>query len=97
MRKLLVLSAFLAGACAASQAPIPVRGDVAGHICNADGGKSFIGQPVTDETGATILRATNSAVLRWAPPGAMLTMDYSESRVTVHTDAANKVSDVKCG
>ena len=33
------------------------------------GPTQFIGQPATSETGAAILRATNAAALRWAPPG----------------------------
>jgi hypothetical protein len=43
------------------------------------------------------MRASHAAVLRWAPPGSMLTMDYREDRVTVHLDAAGKVTEIKCG
>ena len=89
--------AVLLSACATSPAPVLVHGATSGHKCNADGTAPFIGQVVTSETGSAILRASHSAVLRWAPPGTMLTMDYSESRVTVHLDAANKVTDIKCG
>jgi hypothetical protein len=36
-------------------------------------------------------------VLRWAPVGAMLTMDFRSDRVTVYLDAGNKVTKVSCG
>jgi len=97
MRRTLCLAPLLLSACAATQPPVPIHGSIPGHKCDAEGGKSFLGQAVTSETGPAILRATNSAILRWAPPGTMLTMDYSESRVTVHLDAANRISDVRCG
>ena len=43
------------------------------------------------------MRASNAAVLRWAPPGAMLTMDYREDRVTVRLGPDGKVSAIDCG
>ena len=99
MPRLLWLSPLLLAACATASPPaeIPVRGEVPGRTCNAEGTGSFIGQPGTSETGAEILRATNSAVLRWAPPGSMMTMDFSPSRVTVRLDAANKIAAINCG
>jgi hypothetical protein len=43
------------------------------------------------------MRASHAAVLRWAPPGVMLTMDYREDRVTVHLSANDTITDIKCG
>ena len=43
------------------------------------------------------MRASKAAVLRWAPPGVMLTMDYREDRVTVSLGPDRKVTQVKCG
>ena len=99
MPRLLWLSPLLLAACATASPPpeIPVRGEVPGRTCNAEGTSSFIGQPGTSETGAAILRATNSAVLRWAPPGYMMTMDFSPSRVTVRLDSSNKITAINCG
>ncbi len=97
MRSILLLVPALLVACAPAPVPIPVHGAFPGHKCQTAGTASFIGQVVTNHSGAAILRASNSATLRWAPPGTMLTMDYSESRVTVFLDAANKVIDIKCG
>lgn len=99
MRKIALLAPALFTACAANPPPepIPVHGATPGHKCDAAGTERFIGQPGTSETGAAIMRATHSSILRWAPPGAMLTMDYSESRVTVYLGADRRVTEIKCG
>jgi hypothetical protein len=97
MHKLLLLAPALLTGCAAVPQTPNVHGSVAGLICNAAGSDRFIGQPGTTESGAAILKATNSAVLRWAPPGYMLTMDFREDRVTVWLDPAGKITQIRCG
>ena len=97
MRRSILLVPMLLGACAAVPPQSNVHGTVPGRICNATGTDNFIGEPGTSESGAAILKATNSAVLRWAPPGAMMTMDYSASRVTVHLDDGNRITKISCG
>jgi hypothetical protein len=57
----------------------------------------FIGKPGTGKTGSAIRSASHSAVLRWAPPGVMLTMDYREDRVTVYLGPDKRVTQIKCG
>ena len=86
---------LLLAACAAQQPPI--HGETPGHICRTEGSDQFIGQPGTSETGAAILRMTHSAILRWAPPGTMLTMDFSPSRVTVRLGPDGKITAINCG
>jgi hypothetical protein len=68
-----------------------------GTVCNAAGAGRFVGQKGTEDTGAAILRATHARVLRWAPPGVMLTMDFSPSRVTVRLGPDGKIAAVNCG
>src|SRR3954464_4181707 len=105
MRSLLLVSAALLAACSTTAAPtsaappdaIPVRGETPGHTCNAANAHRYIGQPRTDETGEAIKRATNAAVLRWAPPGLMLTMDYRGDRVTVRVGPNGKITQINCG
>ena len=97
MRRIVALGPALLAACSTAPAAPVVHGTVPGHICNAAGTDHFIGQPGNSETGAAIMKATNSAILRWAPPGYMLTMDFSASRVTVHLGPDYKVTAVKCG
>jgi hypothetical protein len=82
---------------ATSRAPTPVHGVTPGHKCTTDSTAQFIGQTSNDETGNAILKASNAAVLRWSPPGVMLTMDYREDRVTVWLDPAKKITQIKCG
>jgi len=95
MRKLAFAGPVLLAACAAQQPAL--HGETPGRTCRADGGDQFIGQPGTNESGAAILRATHSAILRWAPPGVMLTMDFSPSRVTVRLGPDGKITAINCG
>jgi hypothetical protein len=75
----------------------PVHGETPGHTCTTDGTAQFVGQTRSDSVEAAIKKASNAAVLRWAPPGVMLTMDYRADRVTVWLDASNKITQIKCG
>ena len=68
-----------------------------GHKCQMTGTDKFIGAPGTNQTGAAIQWATKAAVLRWAPPGYMLTMDLREDRVTVYLGPDHKVTKISCG
>jgi hypothetical protein len=92
MRKPLLLLPILLAACATGGMP-----GITAQKCEAAGAERFVGQAGTSESGAAIMQATRSAVLRWAPPGTMLTMDYREDRVTVHLGADGKVTEIKCG
>ena len=95
MRKTLILAPAMLAACAAQQPQ--VHGVTPGHKCDATGSDSFIGRTRSDSTGAAIKKTTKAAVLRWAPPNTMLTMDYREDRVTVWIDEAAKISKIRCG
>ena|SRR5690348_1239583 len=95
-RPWIAASALLAG-CAAHPAAIPVHGEDLERTCNAAGTERFVGQPGTSETGAAILKWTKSGVLRWAPMGYMLTMDYRTDRVTVRLGPDRRVTSVRCG
>jgi hypothetical protein len=100
MRKMIALAPLLLGACStapAAPAASPIHGETPGHTCTQDSTDQFIGQTRTNAVGAEIKRVSNAAVLRWAPPGIMLTMDYRADRVTVWLDAANKITKIRCG
>jgi hypothetical protein len=75
----------------------PIHGVTPGHKCTTDGTTQFIGQQGTEATGDAVLKASNAAVLRWAPPGVMLTMDYREDRVTIWLDPSKKITKIRCG
>jgi hypothetical protein len=106
MRRIFLVAPAVLAACAANSPPqdgpgppqpIPIHGVTPGHKCRTAGTAQLIGKPGTSRTGAAIKRATRAAVLRWAPPGYMLTMDYREDRVTVHLGPDYKVTEIKCG
>jgi hypothetical protein len=75
----------------------PVHGETPGHICRTEGTDRFIGQPGNAETGTAIKRISHAALLRWAPPGVMLTMDFRADRVTVHLGPDRRITKITCG
>ena len=95
MRRLSLGVSLVLAACAAPR--LPLAAETSGRQCKPDGADRFVGQTAASEIGAAIMRASNAAVLRWAPPGAMLTMDYREDRVTVRLGPDGKVSAIDCG
>jgi hypothetical protein len=102
MRSILLIGPALVAACAANPppadaGPLPIHGVTPGHKCRTAGTARFIGQRETSQLRAAIKRATRAAVLRWAPPGTMLTMDYREDRVTVYLGPDRKVTKINCG
>ena|SRR6476659_5692537 len=97
MRRLLVMASAMVAGCATAQSDPPVRGETPGHECQESGSNKFIGRPGTSEVGAEILRTTRAAVLRWAPPGAALTMDYRSDRVTVRLGRDSTIIGLSCG
>ena len=97
MRKVILVAPALLAACSTAPAQTPIHGVTPGHKCDVAGTERFVGQPGTSVTGAAIMRVSHAAVLRWAPPGYMLTMDYREDRVTVHLGPDRKITQIKCG
>jgi len=97
MRNTSFLVPVLLAACSTAPAQTPVHGVTPGHKCDLAGTAKFVGQPGTSATGAAIMRASHAAVLRWAPPGYMLTMDFREDRVTVHLGPDRKITQIRCG
>lgn len=95
MRSVFLATAALITGCTTAT-PV-VHGESPGHTCNAAGTDRFIGRPGTGATGAAIVDATHAAVLRWAPVGYMLTMDFRADRVTVRLGADRKVTAINCG
>ncbi len=97
MRRYAVLAPALLFACSTAPAEPVIHGETPGHTCDATGTERFIGQAGTAESGAAIRLATKAAVLRWAPPGYMMTMDFRADRVTVTLDESYKITKVNCG
>jgi hypothetical protein len=97
MRKLILAAPTILAACATAPPEPVVHGETPGHACTADGTDQFVGRDGTSETGAAILRATHAAVLRWAPPGYMMTMDFRADRATVTLGTDYKITKIACG
>lgn len=96
MRNAFLCAPLLLAACSTAPAT-PVHGVTPGHKCQLAGTGQFIGKEGTAATGGAIKRVSYAAVLRWSPPGVMLTMDYREDRVTVWLDSSRKITQIKCG
>ena len=105
MRKAIFATLLAASGCAtvppnSAHIPgetIPIHGEVPGSVCRESADSSFIGQQATSELGARMLAATGARTLRWVPHGAMITMEFSPSRLTVRLDPQNRVLSANCG
>jgi hypothetical protein len=97
MRKFALIAPALLAACSTAPAATPIHGETPGHTCRLAGTEQFIGKAGTSATGGAIKRASHAAVLRWAPPGYMLTMDFRADRVTVYLGPDNKITKINCG
>ena len=97
MLKTILLAPALLGACSTVPAAPVVHGETPGHTCVENAADSYISQARTDATGKAIQAATHAAVVRWAPPGVMLTMDYRADRVTIWLGPDNIITKIRCG
>ena len=99
MRAILLFT-LLCGAAGAADGKQPVSIDSVwtGTKCTPSVGlDSFKGQPASVDLAAQIMTASRAHKLRWVPFGAMITMDYSDERVTVRLDQQNRVMSATCG
>lgn len=76
---------------------VTIANEPSTHICHAEGSGQFVGAAATAANGNAIMRATGAAVLRWARPGVMLTMDFRQDRVTVRTGPDGRITAISCG
>ncbi len=99
MRKLLLCAPLALAACAATGPRYLGTFQVPpGSRCQQSGAlDTFKGQPASTELAAQIMTAARAPRLRWVPFGAMITMEYNESRVTVRLDQQNRVMSATCG
>ncbi|HEY6662193.1 MAG TPA: I78 family peptidase inhibitor [Sphingomicrobium sp.] len=98
MRKLLLCSPLLLIACANQDRPVPIASVYPGSKCTPSVGlDSFKGQTASVDLAAQIMTASRAHKLRWVPFGALITMEYSDERVTVRLDQQNRVLSATCG
>jgi hypothetical protein len=82
----------LAGCATTGAAPPTLSGR-----CHADNLGDLVGRPATAALGADAIRRSGALRLRWIPPGAMVTMEYSAQRLNVNLDARGHVERFACG
>lgn len=99
MRSLAPPVLLLAAACASAtaQSPYPNRSAAESFVCRPTGLGQFTGKRPTADIARQILTVSGAKVLRWVAPGQMVTMEYSEARVTVYLDAQGLIERAACG
>lgn len=97
------LTTLLAIASLAACVPVPPEtappeadGYDQGH-CDPRPATALIGQRASADTGARAIGLTGARTLRWGPPRAAFTMDYSPMRVNVIYDDAMTITEITCG
>ena len=85
---------LFAAACAT---PMPAPAPEPGGACRPVDQSRYVGRPATAELGAELMRDSGARLLRWAPYGTMMTMEFSPDRLTVRLDAMNRVEAATCG
>ena len=95
MRKELLAATAIIGSALGGCVPVPYAYQV--MSCKVDGFPALVGRETSEATGKEILRVSGAKILRWAPPGTMVTMDYNPERVTAWTGPDNKITRLTCG
>lgn len=103
-RPMLLLAPALLAGCStvappAGGEPVPQAAAPApsASVCRPGDYSRFAGRTRSEATAAELQQASGAALIRWVPPGTMVTMDYREDRMTVKLDSQNRVLSASCG
>jgi hypothetical protein len=88
---MLVLAAVATAGCAQGQPP------AAAAKCNAPQAQFAVGQAATPQLAEEARRRSGSSAVRVIKPGDMVTLEFSEQRLNLEVDAANRVLKARCG
>ncbi len=91
--RILVAAALLAAGCATAP---PAEAGATGK-CDASRAQKLLGRVRSAKLAAEARRLSGATALRWIAPGAMVTMDFRESRINLRLDPRNKVVKIDCG
>ena len=94
MPRVAVFALLLAGCVEPASFP---TANEPGRACHDDRLASFIGNAATEQVGAVMLRASGARSIRWVSFGAIITMEFSPTRLTVQLDQQNRVNSARCG
>ena len=87
------LLASLLGGCMTTPPP----GDTGKPgLCNASTLAWTIGQPADASLVERAQREAGAKIVRVLKPGQVVTMEYSDMRLNLHVDAANRVTSYSC-
>jgi hypothetical protein len=85
-------------ACATPAPPEPgVPDHGGGGSCDAAPARHLIGREATQALATEAIRLSGARRLRWLPPGAIMTMEYSPDRLNIEYDAGMRVTAIRCG
>lgn len=65
--------------------------------CGAEKVASLIGKQRSPELAVEAGRLSGATRIRWIAPDTIVTMDYSETRLNIHTDKKGRILSAKCG
>ena len=75
----------------------PIPADAPPAACGADKAAKFVGKNATPDVRAQVIEAVGHSRIRWIRPGDAVTMDFSEGRLNVDLNAADRITGVRCG
>ncbi len=93
--KMMVLAAALAAVSACT--PVEFRGSPAAGVCKAEALGDLIGKRASDARGDLLLKRSGARDLRWIAPNGIVTMDFRQDRLNVHTDDKGRIARFTCG
>jgi hypothetical protein len=75
----------------------PIPADAPPSACGANTAAKFVGKIATPDVRAQVIDAVGHNRIRWIGPDTVVTMDFSEGRVTIAYDDAMTITAVTCG
>lgn len=86
---------LLLTACATQAAP-PAQDPAAPHKCDPANIQQFVGQQRSSELERRMLAVSGASLVRWAPFGTAVTMEFSPDRLTAFLDENNRINRISC-
>lgn len=94
----LALGTTALSACTTASPPMADQNPPQSLSCNADAAKpAALGQVATAEAVERARIDAGAQMARVLKPGQMVTMEYREGRLNIDVDAANVITNLRCG
>ena len=92
---LAAVASLLLAACATQAAPA-AQDPVAMHKCDSTNIQQFVGQERSAELEQKMLQVSGASLVRWAPFGTAVTMEFRADRLTAFLDESNRINRISC-